>query len=357
MKRAWNISIIACFLFVFHSLSTLAQYEKADELIKQLMQESESAGWSVTVSIDNQIIFSKGYGFANLENETPVHPDKTKFRIGSISKALTSAALGVLMEKKLVDVDMPVQKYVPYFPYKQKALTTRMVAGHLAGIRHYKNDAEFLSAKRYNTMRESMEIFMYDTLVCEPGTAFCYSTFAYTLVSAVIEAAAGKDFLLVMDEKVFQPLFMNETIADMNDSIIVFRAGFYSMENRSIINAPYVDNSYKWAGGGFLSTTEDLVRFGNSMLNANILTEKTINELTTSQKTLDGKETGYGIGWFTGVNEFGRKYFGHAGGSIGGCGNLLIYPDKKLVLAVLTNDNSAKIGNDMHRLAEIFLKE
>jgi CubicO group peptidase (beta-lactamase class C family) len=357
MKKKSTLSIFFLILLFSQTLFTQTRLEEADKLIQQLKEESESAGWSVTISIDDETVLSKGYGFANLENQTSVTPNKTKFRIGSISKALTSAALGVLMQEGKVDIDKPVQKYVPYFPYKQKTITTKMVAGHLAGIRHYKNDSEFLSSKRYKTMRESMEIFMYDSLVCEPSTAFCYSSFGYTLVSAVIEAAANKDFLKVMDEKVFQPLFMNETIADMNDSIIVFRAGFYSMEDGSIINAPYVDNSYKWAGGGFLSTTEDLVKFGNSMLNANILTEKTLSELITSQRTLDGKETGYGIGWFTGVNEFGRKYFGHAGGSIGGCGNLLIYPDKKLVLAVLTNDTHAKIGNDMHKVAEIFLKE
>lgn len=357
MKHLHRLAIFVYLLFIFSSNPLRAQYEKADNLIQQLMKESESAGWSVTVSIDNKIVFSKGYGFANLENETPVYPDKTKFRIGSISKALTSAALGALMQERLLEVDKPVQKYVPYFPYKQKTLTTKMVAGHLAGIRHYKNDEEFLSAKRYNSMRESMEMFMYDSLVCEPGTAFCYSTFAYTLVSAVIEAAANKDFLLVMDEKVFDPLQMNNTIADLNDSIIVYRAGFYSMDKGIIINAPYVDNSYKWAGGGYLSTTEDLVKFGNSMLYATILDETTITELIKSQKTIDGKETGYGMGWYSGTNEFGRDFFSHAGASVGGGGNLIIYPKEKLVLAVLTNDTRAKVGNSMHQVAELFMKE
>lgn len=329
---------------------------EAEKLIQQLKDESESVGWSVTISQDNKTVLSKGFGLGNYEQQVPVYPDKTKFRIGSISKALTAAGLGILIEQGKIDLDAPVQNYAPYFPEKEYPINTRLVAGHLAGIRHY-NGEEFLSSKHFDTVNDGLEIFMNDSLLFEPGTKYSYSSYGFNLVSAVMEGASGEDFLSFMKKHVFDPLSMTETVPDLNDSLIIFRSGFYSSDEGGNINAPYVDNSYKWAGGGFLSTSEDLAKFGNAMLYNTLFSEEITNELTTSQKTLNGKETGYGMGFFTGVNDYGRKYFGHGGGSIGGTSNLLIYPDYKLVVAAVTNDTRSKVGNDMHKVAETFIAE
>uniref|UniRef100_UPI003216FBA0 serine hydrolase domain-containing protein n=1 Tax=uncultured Draconibacterium sp. TaxID=1573823 RepID=UPI003216FBA0 len=329
---------------------------EAEELIEQLREESESVGWTATVLVDNKVVFSEGFGLGNYEQQVPVFPDKTKFRIGSISKALTAAALGILMEEGKIDLDAPVQKYVPYFPKKEYVLTTRQVAGHTSGIRHYRND-EFLSSKFYPTVKDGLDIFMNDTLLFEPGTQFSYTSYGFNLLSAVIEGASNTDFLKYMQEKVFDPLGMKETRAEFMDSLIVFRAGYYSMAEGKVINAPYVDNSYKWAGGGFISTSEDLVKFGNAMLNNTLFSEKTKLELVTPQKLKSGKDTEYGMGFFSGTDKYGRYYYGHGGGSIGGCGNLIIYPENKIVVAVITNDSRAKVGDELHQLAEIFVGE
>lgn len=88
-----------------------------------------------------------------------------------------------------------------------------------------------------------------------------------------------------------------------------------------------------------------------------LFSEKTKQQLVTSQKLPDGKETGYGMGFFSGVNEYGRFWYGHGGGSVGGCSNLLISPEEKMVVAVITNDTLAKVGEDIHKLAEIFMSE
>lgn len=350
------IVFLLCLTFLFSCKTENHRVAEAEQIIQQLKEESESIGWSVTISIDNKIILSKGFGLGNYEQQVPVYPDKTKFRIGSISKALTAAGLGILMEQGKIDLDLPVQKYAPYFPEKEYPITTRQVAGHIAGIRHY-NGEEFLSSKYYKTVNDGLNIFMNDSLLFEPGTQYRYSSYGFNLVSAAMEGASGEEFLSFMKKHVFGPLEMTETMPDFNDSLIVFRSGFYSSDEGKNINAPYVDNSYKWAGGGFLSTSEDLVKFGNAILNNTLFSEKIKDELTTSQRTTDGKETGYGMGFFTGVNEFGRSFYGHGGGSVGGTSNLLIYPEYKLVIAAVTNDTRSKVGNDMHKVAEIFMKE
>jgi len=329
---------------------------KAEKLLEQLRTESKSVGWTATVSVNGKTVFSKGFGLGNFEQQVPVYPDKTKFRIGSISKSLTAAALGILMEQGKIDLDAPVQKYAPYFPQKKYELTTRQVAGHIAGIRHYKGN-EFLSAKYYKSVNDGLDIFMNDSLLFEPGTKYSYSSYGFNLLSAAIEGASGKEFLKYIKKNVFDPLGMTETTAERMDSLILFRAGYYDMNNGKTVNAPYVDNSYKWAGGGFISTSEDLVRFGNAMLENTLFSEEVKMKLITPQRLTSGEETEYGMGFFSGTDEFGRFYYGHGGGSVGGCGNLIIYPEEKVVVAVITNDTRAKVGDDLHRLAEIFLSD
>jgi len=355
MKRIAGFFILILFLFNACNQSDTKLVE-TENYIDSLRIASESVGWTATVTVDGTTVLSKGFGLGNYEQQVPVYPDKTKFRIGSISKALTAAGLGILIKEGSIDLDAPIQKYLPDYPQKKYEITTRQVAGHLAGIRHYRNE-EFLSSVYYPTVKDGLKIFMNDTLLFEPGTAYSYSSYGFNLLSAIMESASGEEFLHFMQTRVFDPLGMKETVAEHMDSLIIYRAGYYDMSNGKVINAPYVDNSYKWAGGGFISTSEDLAKFGNAMLNNMLFPEEIKLQLVTSQTLSDGKKTGYGMGFFSGVNEFGRPWYGHSGGSIGGCGNLLIYPDVNMVVAVITNDTNALIGKDLHKIPELILGE
>ena len=135
---------------------------------------------------------------------------------------------------------------------------------------------------------------------------------------------------------------MRSTVADWNRLIIHDRARPYAIDpEERLANAPYVDNSYKWAGGGFLSTAEDLVRFGQAHLKPGFLKAETLSLLHTSQETSDDKATGYGIGWTLAQDQQGRRVIRHGGGSVGGTTHLAIYPQQGLVIAVITNLSSA----------------
>ena len=333
-----------------------SKIEQVSEYIEQLRIESESVGWTASISVNGETVLSKGFGLGNYEQQVPVYPDKTKFRIGSISKALTGAALGVLIEEGKIDLDAPIQKYLPDYPRKKYEITTRQLAGHLAGIRHYKGD-EFLSTKYYPSVKDGLSIFKNDTLLFEPGTSYSYSSYGFNLLSAIIEEASRVEFLRFIQTRIFEPLKMTETRAEYMDSLILFRAGYYSMSEGKTINAPYVDNSYKWAGGGFISTSEDLVKFGNAMLENQLFSEETKQKLIGPQKLINGNLTEYGMGFFSGKDKYGRFYYGHGGGSVGGCGNLIIYPEEEIVVAVITNDTRAKVGDELHEIAEMLLKE
>lgn len=318
----------------------------ARALLDSLRRAEGIPGLSAAVGLGGRVVWSEGFGFADLENRTPVTP-LTRFRIGSVSKSMTSIAVGQLHAAGRLDLDAPVQRYVPAFPRKRWPFTTRQVAGHTAGVRHYDGD-EFLSAHRYETVAEGLEIFADDSLLFEPGTEFRYSSYGWNLVSAVVEGASGEPFLDYMDAHVFGPAGLRRTAADLTDRIIPFRTRFYERNGEDeLVNAPYVDNSYKWAGGGFLSTPEDLVRFAYAVLDGTLVDAGARELLFASQRTSEGRETGYGIGWYTARDEDGPTWVYHGGGSIGGRTMLLLAPERGAVVALAANAGFAPMSREL----------
>lgn len=351
------ISFLGC--NQYEQNSEKSNYEKAivesRRLIDSLQQNGKIPGIDVALSINEEIVWSEGFGFADLEHNTPVITGKTRFRIGSVSKPITVAALGKLMDMEKVNISLPVQTYVPYFPIKKYPVTVKQISGHIAGIRHYRGN-EMLMKDPYYSVESSIAIFSNDSLLFEPGNKFSYSSYAFNLLSAVIEGASGEDFLSYVQAEVFLPLNMTSTSPDKNDSIIVNRTSFYQFDSlNNIINAPYVDNSYKWASGGFISTTTDLIKFGEAHLKPGFLSAKTLNKLTTSQVLNNGDSTGYGIGWVC-LKENQLQGFGHSGGSVGGITQFKIYPDEKLIIVLLSNSSNTNYGNVVDRIVKMFLE-
>ena len=328
---------------------------EAHRIIDSLQQKQHIPGIDMAISINDTIVWSEAFGFADMEHHVPVTSGKTLFRIGSVSKSLTSAALGKLIEKGTLNLDSTIQTYVSYFPQKKYPITVRQIAGHIAGMRHYKN-SEYLSMEKYNTVKEGLKIFENDSLLFKPETDYSYSSYGFNLLSAAIEEASGIPFLDFMQNEVFSELNLTNTFADKNEDIIPNRSSFYQIDDLNHIkNAPYVDNSYKWAGGGFISTTHDLITFGNALIHEEFLSSQTIRELTKSQKLSSGKKTGYGIG-FGVINKKKLKGFGHNGGSVGGITKFEVYPKEKLVIVVLSNSSNVDYGDVIERIVEAFVE-
>ena len=344
MRTNWAFLALAVNL-LSASKATIAQTAAADVYTEARANADKQAkewlargipGLALAVAVGGKIVYSEGFGYADLEERVPVWPT-TKFRIGSISKPLTATALMQLVEAGKLDLDAPVQKYVPAFPDKGAPVTVRMVAGHIAGIRHYQGD-EFHIQKHFDNVLDSLKIFENDPLVSPPGTEFHYSSYGFNLLSAVIESASDEKFLDYMRGHVFDGIGLVHTAADQNARIIEERSRFYEKEKDGTLeNAPYVDNSYKWAGGGFLSTSEDLVRFGSAMLQPGVLKAATLKEMFTPQRTKSGKVVEYGIGWFVRKSKSGKPIYEHSGGAVGGTSQLIIYPESYVVVALVTN--------------------
>jgi serine beta-lactamase-like protein LACTB len=311
-------------------------------------------GFAVAVAVDGRIVWSEGFGYADLAAKKPV-TTKTRFRVGSIAKPFTAAGLMLLVERGQFDLDAPVQKYVPAFPDKAAVITTRRLAGHLGGIRHYRGN-EMLLNRPFATVSDGLSIFQDEPLAAPPGTKYIYSTYGWTLISAAMEAAAQKEFLGFMDANVFRPLGMAHTRPDHADVVDPDRTLFYRNNDAGqFIAAPTVNSSYKWAGGGFLSTVEDLVRFGSAHLQPGFLRAESLAVMFTSQKSSDGKSTEYGIGWRVLTDARGHRVMLHTGGSVGGTSVLLLHPETRTVVAMACNHSQSPFKKENYEaIAELF---
>jgi CubicO group peptidase (beta-lactamase class C family) len=367
MKR--SLSVLAAVLWLatpavaqIHAPTTVGvassryatQIDSARALVQAFMATHDVVGLSVAVGALGELVWTEGFGYADQENRSPVTPS-TKFRVGSIAKSLTSVAIGQLYEAGRLDLDAPVQRYVPSFPEKRAPITTRQLAGHIAGVRHYR-EGEFHNVMRYPSLEAGLTIFADDTLLSEPGTRYRYSTYGWNLISVIIEGASGEDYRTYMREHVLDPLGLHATLADDPRLVVPWRSRFYERHDDGTVgNAPYVDNLYKLAGGGYLSTAQDLARFGCAMTRAVPLQRETVQLLWTSQQTADGEVTGYGIGWRVGLDHADRRVVSHSGGSVGGRSMLLVYPDDEVVVVVTANTTPLDYRGLPQELADLFL--
>lgn len=356
MRRAFVFRL--AILFVAFSVASFAQNSlpattitQIDQIVAKARAEQKLPAVSVAIEANGKVIFEKAYGFADLENDLKATPE-TLIRTGSIAKSMTAVGALELAEQGKLDLDAPIQKYCPQFPPKKWTITTRELLGHLGGIRHYEGK-EADSTQHYYSTAEGMMIFKHDPLVAPPGEKFNYSTYGYTVVGCVIEGASGETYTDYMAEHVFKPAGMTHAILD-NFAIVPHRArGYEKDDDGSVRNAGLMDSSYKIPGGGYVSTPEDLVRFAAAVMDDRLLKPQTVEMMWTAQKTSDGKETRYGLGW--GIAEFqGLPLFAHTGGQQGTSTSLMALPSRHYASAVMINMEhieAAEINRAISQLA------
>lgn len=338
--------------------------EQARQAARAGLLEQNLPGLSVAVGVDGDIVWAEGFGWANLESRVPVAPD-TPFRIGTASKALTSAAVGLLLEQGRLKLDDEIQSYVPGFPKKQWPVTLRQVMGHLAGIRNDNGDEESLS-ERCERTEDGLKRFADARLLYEPGTVYHYSTYGWILVSAAVEAAADEPFFTFMRSMVFEPLGMNDTKSDSGSAPIPDKAVFYFPRFAGDpVYGPQepreVDYSCLSGASAFLSTPSDIVRFVMAINGGRLLQPATVQLLQTSQRTASGAETGYGLGWdLETVTLAGEpaKVIGHDGELMGGpVSSFMAFPDRGIVVAVMSNTAYADTASLALKIAQVFVEQ
>lgn len=326
---------------------------EAEKILYYLIQEEIIPGASVTVTKKGKIIWQGGYGYADISKKTPVDPQKTIFRVASMSKAITGVLLARLQEQKKFDWNLSLYEYVPNFPPKPFDFTIKQLAGHLAGIRSYKAN-EYTLNKKYS-IEEGIDLFKDDILQSAPGTKFLYSSYGINLISLAIEKCLNKKFEDIAKDEVFKPLNMWRTFPDRG-KIITDEATPYTRTKKGLDKATEVNNYFKLAGGGFLSTSHDIAKMGTAIERHSFLSQAVENEMLKKQCTTDDVEINYGIGWQNQHDWNGRDYFGHTGMGVGGFGWLSVYPNEQVVIVMLFNVTDPQISIYLQRLTDFILE-
>ena len=333
---------------------------KIDAIVADEQARQKIPGISIAVAFDNRIVYLKSFGQANLEHGVPAKP-ATAFRTASVAKPLTAAAAMALVEDGRLDLDAPVRTYCPAWPAKHPTITTRQLLGHLAGVRHYAKPGESSGKDHYFTIADSLKLFAEDPLLHPPGSKYFYSTYGFSVVACAIEGASGQSFEAFMRDRVFAKAKMTRTRLDRVFEIIPDRAAGYQMltEERfkrlppavsvfakvgDVYNAVLHDTSMKVAGGGFVSTAEDLVNFGIALDTGTLLKKSTVEQMWTSQATPDGKLTGYGLGFGVAPAVDGIRRLSHSGNQAGAASAFAIVPEVGAVYAILTNLEDADLA-------------
>jgi serine beta-lactamase-like protein LACTB, mitochondrial len=336
--------------------------EQGRQIVRAGLAEQNLPGLSVAVGVGGDIVWSEGFGWADLANRVPAAPH-VKFRIGTASVALTSAAVGLLLENGRLKLDDAIQTYVPEFPEKPWPVTLRQLMGHLAGVRTDGGDEGPLFSQRCARPVEALPFFAERSLRFEPGTRYRFSSYGWIVVSAAVEAAADEPFLMFMHKQIFEPLGMDDTMAESTTDTVPDRATpYFPRFGADPRYGPHlmrpIDYSCYAGASAFLSTPSDLVRFAMAIDSAKLLQPATAQLLQTSQRLASGEETGYGLGWeLETVALAGEqtRSVGHDGESLGGAVvSLVTFPAHGIVVSVTSNISYADTPGTALKVAQAF---
>lgn len=346
-----------------------AEIEEARAYLQKIPDILHVPSFSVAVAQSGKVIWSEAIGYANIAAQKPATPN-TQYRIGSTSKAVTATGVARLVERGLLNLDDSVGHRIPNFPPKRWNFTTRQLLSHTAGIGNYEDFIGVYSAfttlcncRQFNTVTEGLDVFNDFELLFQPGTDFKYSSFDIILASAVIEETSGAPFLKYMNQEIFYPLGMSATLGD-HSGPAPHLATFYESDGsrfrewRSFGLYPNdINLSYKWAGGGFLSTPSDIVKLGSAWLTDSTFIQPATRRIFFTPQTLSDSsvnEQRYALGWRS-YDDYQSKdllngeeevWIVHHGGVSKGSMNLLVlFPKYELVINASINARAAEFSD------------
>ena len=336
-----SLSLAGCATPREPARATPAQAQAIDAAIEDGMRRDGTVGMAVGVIAGDRVVYLKGYGYADREKRTPV-ATRTMFRWASVSKPVAAIAAMQLAEQGRLDLDADVRRYVPEFPDKGVAITTRELLSHQAGIVHYDNGPVVRTERRYaqahpfEDVVAALDAFKDSPLVDRPGEKYSYSTFGYMLVAAVVQRAGGEAYARQVRERIAGPLRLTTLQPDYPWQAIPDRAVGYLRNGDAIERSTDTDVSWKLGGGGYISDIADFAGFAKGLLDGRLVSASTQAAMWTPQRTADGKATGYGLGFMI-ADDGGHLRVAHSGSQEKTRTWLAIWPHEQRGVVVMTN--------------------
>lgn len=314
--------------------------------LQAVHDRQKNVGLGAAVLLGGTFVLSESLGYADLEHRVPV-TRATRFGVASVTKAFTGVALLTLHEAGRLDLDAPIQRYVPAFPEKPGGtITPRLLAAHRAGLRHWKDDERTpaLYARHFDDVGDVLALFKDDSLVAPPGTPYRYSSPGYNLLAAAIQAAAGERFQDYVARVVIAPLGLRSIGFDDVRHVNPHRARRYAYydpytfaeDTARVFRVPEWDYSHNLGGGNMYATAEDLARFGRAMVRPGLLSRASL-DLVYARAPGDTAGPVMNAGWFVRAATAGPRRIHINGSNAGLQAALFVYPDEDLVVVVLSN--------------------
>lgn len=337
-------------------------WRKVSAAIEASMKAAKFPAVTAAVVRNGRVEYLRGFGLSDIENATPAD-GKTVYRTASVAKPITAAAVMQLVEAGRVDLAASIRKYVPSLPATYDRVSITDLLRHTGGVRHYKDDAEYLTTRHCDRLSDALPIFASDPLDHGPGEKFTYSSWGYTLLGLAIERVSGLSYPEYIRSRIFQPAGMASSRVDTLQIIPHRAAGYTTAENGTIRNADLLDTSCRIPAGGFVSTAGDLARFSVALQNGTLMKRETMRGMMRPglssgavTRSLVGLKVpagyvfpGIGFGWQI-ENKEGLVRVNHGGNQPGVTTMLYQIPARGLAVVLLTNLDSK--GVEITALAE-----
>ena len=316
---------------------------------------ADGPGAAVAIRQGGEVVHSAGYGLANVEWGVPVDTE-TVFRIGSITKQFTAAAILELAADGKLAIDDPLERHLPDYPLNGRRITIRHLLNHTSGIKSVTAMPVFAEVMRRDlSLAENIALFRDAPPDFAPGERFLYNNSGYLLLGAIIEAASGMSYEAFLGETFFAPLGLTRTSYLHNDPIVTKRASGYSLAP-TLRNAAPLSMTLPHAAGSLGSTAEDLVAWELALRSGRAVGAANYEAMTTPGRLSDGAPIAYGFGLLN-QSYRGHRLVGHGGGINGFLSNLAHWPEHDLTIAILSNCDGFPVQQVAFALARRVLGE
>lgn len=318
--------------------------------------KSGSPGASITVIDNGRTVFSKAYGFADVENRIPAHSN-TSYRLASVTKQFTATAVLMLVDRGKLSLDSRLTDVLPGAPPYARNVTIRHLLTHTSGLVDYEDlipDSQTVQVLDRDVL---MSLNKIDSVYFPPGAKYRYSNSGYALLALVVEALSGQSFAGFLKEQIFKPLGMDRTVAfEKGVSTVENRAYGYSKTETGFIQTDQSVTSAVLGDGGIYSSVDELSRWDRELHDSRLLGPGLRQQSFTPATLSDGTTTKYGFGWNIEPYKNQSSIF-HTGSTRGFRNAILRFPERQLTIIILTNRNEGEPIEIAKKIADLMFAQ
>jgi len=359
MKNKLSVSLFV-YVFILWSLSAckssgILMKEKSIDNILSAYASSDKPGASVLVFKEDKIVFKKGYGLSNIATNETIKP-YTNFRLASVTKQYTAMSILLLVQRGKIKLEDPLSKYFSSFPSYGKEIKIKHLLSHTSGLMDYEDLIPTNQSLQLHDTNCLQLMFKANGLYFTPGTQYKYSNTGYAILALVVEKVTGQDFAIFLKENIFKPLKMKTTVAfEDGKQAVANRAYGYSLDNGSWVETDQSLTSAVLGDGGIYTNTVEMALWIKALWSYKLLSSEMQTNAWSRQKLNSGASINYGFGWE--IEDYKNETHPHHGGSsIGFRNHILLFPEQKLMVMILTNRNEGDPIVEAKKIADLYLK-